>query len=154
MTRKPQAETERTIRDRRIFYRWVWLVYAPLVLGFLAVLVFASGAMPGFLALPFVALLALDAISVRLVLERRRRKIALRVPPTLLIGVGATVLIDYSLFRGFGIGIRNDTVGVWVTGFVVAGMSVPWRALFGWLTHDRAMADETLGEHTPKVRAA
>ena len=43
---------------------------------------------------------------------------------------------------------------MWVTGFVVAGMTVPWRALFGYLTHDRAAADETLGEHTPKVRAA
>lgn len=92
MTRKPQAETHRALRDRRIFYRWLWLVYAPLVLGFLAVLVFASGAMPGFLALPFVALLALDAVSIRLVVERRRRKIPLRVPPTLLIGVGATVV--------------------------------------------------------------
>ena len=30
---------------------------------------------------------------------------------TFVIGVGATVLLDYSLFRGFGIGIRNDTVG-------------------------------------------
>jgi len=92
VTSKPQAETQRGIRDRRIFYRWLWLVYAPLVLGFLAVLVFASGAMPGFLALPFVALLALDAVSIRLVVERRRRKIPLRVPPTLLIGVGATVV--------------------------------------------------------------
>ena len=73
---------------------------------------------------------------------------------TFVIGVGAAVLLDYSLFRGFGVGIRNDTVGVWVTGFVVAGMTVPWRALFGYLTHDRAATDETLGEQTPKVRAA
>jgi hypothetical protein len=65
----------------------------------------------------------------------------LRSLATFVIGVGATVLIDYSLFRGFGIGIRNDTVGVWVTGFVVAGLTVPWRALFGWLTHDRAAAE-------------
>jgi hypothetical protein len=92
VTKSAQADTHRAIRDRRVFYRWLWLVYAPLVLGFLAVVVFLSGAMPGFLALPFVALLALDAIGLRLLVERRRRKVALPVPPTLLIGVGATVL--------------------------------------------------------------
>ena len=74
---------------------------------------------------------------------------------TFVLAIGGTVLIDYSIFRGFGIEIRNDTVGTWVTGLVVAGMTVPWRALFAYLTHDRATADETLGEHTtPKVRAA
>jgi len=78
----------------------------------------------------------------------------LRSLATFVIAVGTTVLLDYSVFRGFGIGIRNDTVGTWVTGFVVAGMTVPWRALFAYLTHDRATADETLGEHTPSVRAA
>ena len=73
---------------------------------------------------------------------------------TFVVAVGATVLLDYSIFSGFGISIRNDTVGTWVTGFVVAGMTVPWRALFAYLTHDRATADETLGEHAPSVRAA
>ena len=98
-----------------------------------------------------VALLALatvklvDFLSDAIPQLRRMRSLA-----TFVIGVGATVLLDYSLFRGFGIGIRNDTVGVWVTGFVVAGMTVPWRALFAYLTHDRAEADETLGEHTPQ----
>jgi hypothetical protein len=78
----------------------------------------------------------------------------LRTLLTFVIGVGATVLIDYSVFSGFGIAIRNATVGTWVTGFIVAGMTVPWRALFAYLTHDRARADETLGEQTPSVRAA
>jgi hypothetical protein len=73
---------------------------------------------------------------------------------TFVVAVGATVLIDYSVFAGFGITIRNATVGTWVTGFIVAGMTVPWRALFAYLTHDRARADETLGEQTPRVRAA
>jgi hypothetical protein len=40
-----------------------------------------------------------------------------------------------------------------VTGFVVAGLTVPWRALFGYLTHDRAASDESLGENT-HIRAA
>src|SRR2546423_14221464 len=54
----------------------------------------------------------------------------MRTLATFVIGVGAAVLIDYSVFRGWGIEIRNDTVGTWVTGFLVAGMTVPWRAPF------------------------
>ena len=74
---------------------------------------------------------------------------------TFVVAVGGTVLMDYSVFRAWGIDIRNATVGTWVTGFIVAGLTVPWRALFGLLTHDRATGDETLGEHgTPIVRAA
>ena len=73
---------------------------------------------------------------------------------TFALAIGGTVLLDYSVFRAWGVGIRNDTMGTWITGFVVAGMTVPWRALFAYLTHDRANGDETLGEHTPTVRAA
>jgi hypothetical protein len=74
---------------------------------------------------------------------------------TFVVAVGGTVLLDYSVFRAWGIDIRSATVGTWVTGFIVAGLTVPWRALFGFLTHDRATGDETLGEHgTPIVRAA
>jgi hypothetical protein len=32
-----------------------------------------------------------------------------------------------------------------MTGFMVAGLTVAWRALFGYMTHDRAATDETLG---------
>jgi hypothetical protein len=71
---------------------------------------------------------------------------------TFVIAVGATLLLDYSVFRGWGIDIRNAKVGVWITGFMVAGLTVPWRALFGYLTHDRARSDETLGE--THIRAA
>jgi hypothetical protein len=33
-----------------------------------------------------------------------------------------------------------------MTGFMVAGITSAWRALFGYLTHDHATLDETLGE--------
>ena len=72
---------------------------------------------------------------------------------TFIVAVGATVLLDYSVFAGWGVDIRNADMGVWITGFMVAGLTVPWRALFGYLTHDRATSDETLGEHT-QIRAA
>jgi hypothetical protein len=71
---------------------------------------------------------------------------------TFIVAVGATVWLDYSLFQGWDVAIRNETLGIWITGFVVAGLTVPWRAVFGWLTHDRATGDESLGEHKPIMR--
>jgi hypothetical protein len=73
---------------------------------------------------------------------------------TFIAAVGVVVALDYSLFAGFDIAIRDETLGVWVTGFMVAGVTVAWRAVFGYLTHDRATRDETLGEHPPLRRAA
>jgi hypothetical protein len=61
-----------------------------------------------------------------------------------LVGVYA---MDYSLFSGWGVTLRNHNTGMWVTGFIVAGLTVAWRAMFSYLTHDRAALDESLGEH-------
>ena len=41
---------------------------------------------------------------------------------------------------------------VWALDFSM--FTVAWRALFAWLTHDKATLDETLGEHTTLHRAA
>jgi len=102
-----------------------------------------------------VALLALATLKlVDFLTDAVPQLRSVRSLATFVIAVGGTVLLDYSVFRGWGIGIRNDTTGTWVTGLIVAGMTVPWRALFAYLTHDRAKVDETLGEETPAVRAA
>jgi hypothetical protein len=71
---------------------------------------------------------------------------------TFVIAVGAVVWLDFSMFDGFGVAVRNRDLGVWMTGFIVAGLTVPWRALFSYVTHDRAMSDETLGHHAPILR--
>ncbi len=73
---------------------------------------------------------------------------------TFLAGLGAVWALDYSLFDGFGTQIRSRSAGIWMTGFMVCGMTVAWRALFAYLTHDRAAGDETLGVHTGLRRAA
>jgi hypothetical protein len=102
-----------------------------------------------------VALLALATLKlVDFLTDAVPQLRSVRSLATFVIAVGGTVLLDYSVFRGWGIGIRNDTTGTWVTGLIVAGMTVPWRALFAYLTHDRAKVDETLGEESPAVRAA
>lgn len=73
---------------------------------------------------------------------------------TFVIAVGATVALDFSVFRAWGSGIDNETLGVWITGFAVAGMTSVVRAVLGYLTHDKAARDDTLGESHPLRRAA
>ena len=73
---------------------------------------------------------------------------------TIALGVGAVLWLDYSIFEGWNIAIDDRTTGLWLTGFMVAGMTVPWRAVFGYLTHDRAASDETLGHHSPMIKRA
>ena len=105
-------------------------------------------------AFAIVALLALatvklvDFLSDALPMLHARRSLV-----TFVLSVGAVVALDYSLFDAFHVAVRNHATGTWMTGCMVAGMTVPWRALFAYLTHDRATSDETLGEHRI-VRAA
>jgi hypothetical protein len=66
---------------------------------------------------------------------------------TIVLAVGTVLALDLSVFAEWDVAIDNETLGTWVTGFMVAGLTVPWRALFAYLTHDRADRDETLGEH-------
>jgi hypothetical protein len=96
-----------------------------------------------------VALLALATVKVADVLcdyfamlERFRSLLVF------VLAIGSIVWLDYSVFAEWGVAVRDDTLGVWMTGFLVAGLTVPWRAVFGWLTHDRATGDESLGHHT------
>ena len=102
-----------------------------------------------------VALLALGTVKlVDFLSDYIPQLKAMRSLLTFIAAVGVVVALDYSLFAGYDIAIRNETLGVWVTGFMVAGVTVAWRAVFGYLTHDRATRDETLGEHPPLRRAA
>ncbi|MBW8827321.1 MAG: hypothetical protein JF603_13375 [Acidobacteria bacterium] len=100
-----------------------------------------------------VALLALGTVKLVDFLADNVPSIhRLRNLLTFVIAIGAVLALDYSMFEGWGIAIRNRDLGVWMTGFLVTGMTVPWRALFTYLTHDRAMSDETLGAHHPIMR--
>lgn len=69
-----------------------------------------------------------------------------------VVGIGAVFALDYSLFEGYGIAIRNDDMGMILTGFIVAGLTTAWRAVFSWMTREGA-TDETLGGGR-KMRAA
>ena len=99
-------------------------------------------------AFAIVALLALATVKLVDFLTDAVPSIrAMKSLLTFVLGIGSVLLLDYSLFDSFHIVVRNHNTGTWMTGLMVAGMTVPWRALFGYLTHDKAASDETLGEH-------
>jgi hypothetical protein len=102
-----------------------------------------------------IALLALATVKVvdfvvdnLTVIERFRSLL------TFVVAVGAVVWLDLSVFAEWGIEVRDADLGVWMTGFIVTGLTVPWRAAFRWLTHDQANGDESLGEHGGFLRKA
>jgi hypothetical protein len=102
-----------------------------------------------------VALLALGVVKVVDFLADSVAPLQrMRSVLTFLGGLGAVWALDYSLFDRFDIAIRNRSTGIWMTGFMVCGATVAWRAMFAWLTHDRAEGDESLGVHGTLRRAA
>lgn len=68
---------------------------------------------------------------------------------TFIGGIGAVWALDYSLFDAWGVGVRSEWIGIWMTGFMVAGVTVVWRAAFSHLTHHNSPLDEPLGDHHP-----
>jgi hypothetical protein len=61
---------------------------------------------------------------------------------TIVLGVAAAVAIDYSMFRGMHIVLRDSWMGPWATGFTIAGATSAWRALFHWLGSNEGEAPE------------
>src|SRR5262245_15541867 len=94
-----------------------------------------------------VALLALAVVKTVDFLSDQFNLARFRSILTFIGAIGAVYLLDYSVFDRWGIAVRDADVGMVLTGFMVAGMTVAWRAAFGWLTHERATLDETLGDH-------
>ena len=93
-----------------------------------------------------VALLALAVVKVVDFIDGAIPAVSgFRSVLTFMLGIASVWALDYSVFDGFGIATRNDDIAMLMTGFIVAGLTSPWRALFGYMTHDRAAGDETLG---------
>jgi hypothetical protein len=73
---------------------------------------------------------------------------------TIVLGVAATVFLNYSLFRGYHVVLRDNWMGTWATGFIVAGSTSVWRAAFHWLGSSEGDAPELRHQHGPHSMAA
>ena len=51
---------------------------------------------------------------------------------TIALAVVGVIALDYSLFEGFGVALRQTWMGTLLTGIVVSGIATAWRAIFGW----------------------
>jgi hypothetical protein len=73
---------------------------------------------------------------------------------TYIVGIGAVVWLDFSAFAEWGVEISDADLGVWMTGFLVTGLTIPWRAAFRWLTQNQATGDESLGDRVGVLHEA
>src|SRR3712207_3339658 len=81
-----------------------------------------------------VALLGLATVAVvDLLLEMVPGLGRIRTLTAFTLAVVAVLAIDYSLFDGFGIPVREEWIGTVVTGLVVGSLASAWRAVFGCL---------------------
>ena len=72
---------------------------------------------------------------------------------TLVLAVGAAVVLDYSVFANWGISLRNSDIGTWMTGLMVAGTTSMWRATFHWLGSSEGEEPEVRHQHRPRIAA-
>ena len=61
---------------------------------------------------------------------------------TIVLGVAGAVAMDYSMFSGYHIALRSSSMGTWLTGFVIAGSTSAWRAIFHWFGSNEGDAPE------------
>lgn len=73
---------------------------------------------------------------------------------TLVLGVAGAVALDYSIFGGYHIVLRESWMGMWATGFILAGSTSAWRAMFHWLGSKEGEEPEVRHQHGPRRMAA
>ena len=72
---------------------------------------------------------------------------------TYALAVAAAVALDYSMFKGFHIAVRDSWMGPWFTGFVVGSLATVWRVLFGYLGSSEGKSAEERHPQRPRVAA-
>jgi uncharacterized protein YndB with AHSA1/START domain len=98
-----------------LFARWFWLVYLPLGLLATVLTLVATGLMPGALRLPLIASTGVwSALAIRLLLERKRRQLAVPAPRSIVFGIGAVALLAVTggLLTWIGIGRLSTSAGL------------------------------------------
>jgi hypothetical protein len=80
-----------------------------------------------------VTLLGLVALKVTdLVIENVPGLDRIRTLFTFTLAVAFAIALDYSMFDGFGVTVREAWMGTVGTGLVIGSLASAWTALLGW----------------------
>ena len=99
-----------------------------------------------------VALLGLAVLKIADLLEGFLPGLArMNALLTYVLAVAAAVALDYSVFKGFHIAVRDSWMGPWFTGFIIGSLATVWRVIFGYLGSSEGETPEQ--RHLHKVAA-
>ncbi|HEX2042982.1 MAG TPA: hypothetical protein VHF24_10135 [Acidimicrobiales bacterium] len=101
-----------------------------------------------------VALLGLAVLKVvDLVEELVPGTARFRTLATFVLAVAAVVAIDYSVFAGFDITLRENTMGSWITGVIVGSLASVWHAVLSWLRSPERLTHDTTRPERARIAA-
>ena len=91
-----------------------------------------------------VALLGLGVLGVtNLIVELVPDSARFRTLFMFVLAVAGVVALDYSVLAGFGIDVRDASMGPWVTGLIVGSLAMAWQTALAWLHAPEATVSET-----------
>jgi hypothetical protein len=101
-----------------------------------------------------VVLLALAALKLTDVVIQLVPQLArVEVPLRFVLAIAGVVALDYSLFAGFDITLRESWMGPWFTGVIVGSLASVWSAVLGYLgSAERRKVDPATPER-PRIAA-
>jgi hypothetical protein len=72
---------------------------------------------------------------------------------TFTLAVVAAVALDYSLFKGFGIPVRQAWMGTVGTGLVIGSLAGVWASVLGWLGTATVAGRTPVDSERPRIAA-
>ena len=76
-----------------------------------------------------------------------------RAAVTVLLAIGGAYMLDFSLFAGFGVELREAWMGPVMTGLIVAGSTTVWQAVLGWLGYQEPARSDIATRQRPRIAA-
>jgi len=101
-----------------------------------------------------VTLLGLVALKVTdLVIENIPGLDRIRTLFTFSLAIVLALVLDYSVFDGFGVPVREAWMGTVGTGLVVGSLASAWAALLGWFGTTSLNGTTTVRNERPRIAA-